>query len=85
MSKGADHAGTSPHIKIQPPEALVDAPVSIQLRGFPAVRMKRPGARWKEESGEHLLNLRALALSDRWETAMTLTLRPLRKAIRFAA
>src|SRR5262245_15537336 len=36
MSKGADHAGTSPHIKIQPTEALVDAPVSIRLRGFPA-------------------------------------------------
>jgi hypothetical protein len=50
-----------------------------------AVRMKRPGARWKEETGEHLLNLRALALSDRWEPAMTLTLRPLRKALRLAA
>ena len=49
------------------------------------MRMKRPGARWKEATGEHLLNLRALALSDRWESAMTLTLRPLRKAIRWAA
>ena len=47
--------------------------------------MKRPGARWKEETGEHLLNLRALALSDRWEPAMTLTLRPLRKALQLAA
>ena len=50
-----------------------------------AIRMKRPGARWKEETGEHLLNLRALALSDRWETALTRTLQPLRKAIRLAA
>ena len=50
-----------------------------------AVRMKRPGARWKEETGEHLLNLRALALSDRWEPAMTLTLRPLRQTLRLAA
>jgi len=36
MNKGADHVGTSPHIKIQPTEALVDAPVSIQVSGFPA-------------------------------------------------
>lgn len=49
------------------------------------VRMKRAGARWKEETGEHILHLRALALSDRWEAAMTLTLQPLRKAVRMAA
>jgi hypothetical protein len=59
--------------------------VEATCKSLVAVRMKRPGARWKEETGEYLLNLRALALSDRWETAMTLTLRPLRKAIRFAA
>jgi hypothetical protein len=59
--------------------------VEATCKSLVAVRMKRPGARWKEPTGEHLLNLRALALSDRWETAMTLTLRPLRKAIRLAA
>jgi hypothetical protein len=32
-----------------------------------------------------VLQLRALALSDRWEPAMRLTLRPLRKAVRSAA
>lgn len=49
------------------------------------VRMKRAGARWKTNTGRHVLHLRALATSDRWTDAMDFTLRPLRKAVRVAA
>jgi hypothetical protein len=47
--------------------------------------MKRPGARWKEETGQHVLDLRALALSHRWEHALKLTLQPLRRLVSLAA
>ncbi|MFQ5974671.1 MAG: ISKra4 family transposase [Alphaproteobacteria bacterium] len=49
------------------------------------VRMKRGGARWKEQTARDVINLRALALSDRWHAALHLTLAPLRKAVRVAA
>jgi hypothetical protein len=49
------------------------------------VRMKRAGSRWKAPTGRHVLQLRALAVSDRWPAAMDLTLRPLRKSVRAAA
>jgi hypothetical protein len=50
-----------------------------------AIRMKRSGARWKEETARDVINLRALALSDRWSPALQLTLAPLRRAVRAAA
>lgn len=49
------------------------------------VRMKRAGSRWNTNTGRHILHLRALATSDRWDHAMELTLRPLRKPVRMAA
>lgn len=48
------------------------------------VRLKRSGCRWKEETGDHVVRLRAAALSDRWEPTITKSLEPLRKAIRAA-
>jgi hypothetical protein len=59
--------------------------VEATCKSLVALRMKRPGARWKEETGGQVLQLRALALSDRWEPAMRLTLCPLRRAVRIAA
>jgi len=50
-----------------------------------AMRMKRSGARWKEDTARDVIHLRALALSDRWSPALQLTLAPLRKAVRVAA
>lgn len=42
------------------------------------VRLKRSGCRWKDKTGGHIVDLRALALSDRWDRALRLTLAPLR-------
>ena len=46
------------------------------------IRMKRAGSRWKEETGEHVIKLRALALSDQWDGAMTNLLATQRTAVR---
>ena len=48
------------------------------------LRLKRCGSRWKNASGQHIVQRLALALSNRWGPAVELTLRPLRKAVRVA-
>jgi len=48
-------------------------------------RLVRTGARWKEETAQHIVDLRALALSDRFDRAIDLTLAPLIRHVRLAA
>lgn len=59
--------------------------VESTCKSLMTLRMKRPGARWHEHTGEEIVQLRALRLSDRWSGAMQLTLQPLRRAVLRAA
>ena len=59
--------------------------VEATCKSLVQVRMCRSGARWRHDTAQALLSLRALALSDRWDSAITHTLAPLRHEVRRAA
>jgi len=49
------------------------------------MRPRSCGPGWKEEAGQHIVQLRALALSDRWSPVLERALLPLRRLVRTAS
>jgi hypothetical protein len=58
--------------------------VEATCKSLFALRLKRPGARWKAKTGGDVITMRAHVLSNRWASASRLALQPQRVAIRAA-
>jgi hypothetical protein len=59
-------------------------PVEANAKSIHIVRMKRPRARWKPQTADHILQLRAHLLSNRLVAALALAL-PKPQVVRRAA
>jgi hypothetical protein len=59
--------------------------VEATCKTLVGLRMKRCGSRWHRDTGNHVLHLRALAISDRWDDAMDKLFAKLRTSVRRCA
>ncbi|MBK8979591.1 MAG: hypothetical protein IPM29_27125 [Planctomycetes bacterium] len=59
--------------------------VEATCKSLIGVRMKRAGSRWKQDTGDHVIKLRALALSHQWDAAMSRFFATQRTAVRALA